>query len=158
MVRRTAAWTQSGGRRNRVAVKQPPGATELDWCECSPREGMVRLKPDATNQATVSARPASASSPAIDENRAVGYKAGMQSVTRVHAAAAAALLVAGLTLSLRAQERPSPAPGEPIPLQPLAQQVRRLESALGFLGQPLPPADRLALNEAIAMSDEAAAV
>ena len=45
-----------------------------------------------------------------------------------------------------------------VPLQPLAQQVRRLEAALGYLGQPLPPADRLAINDAIAMSDEPAAV
>jgi hypothetical protein len=82
----------------------------------------------------------------------------MHSLTRVHAAVAAAILVAGLTLSPRAQERPRPAAGEPVPLQPLAQQVRRLEAALGYLGQPLPPADRRALNDAIAMPDEAAAV
>ena len=53
------------------------------------------------------------------------------------------------------------APGgrqQPVPLQPLAQQTRRLEAALGYLGQPLPPADRSAINDAIAMSDEAAAV
>jgi hypothetical protein len=45
-----------------------------------------------------------------------------------------------------------------VPLQPLAQQVRRLETALAYLGQPLPAADRKAFDDAIAMSDEAAGV
>ncbi len=44
-----------------------------------------------------------------------------------------------------------------VPLQPLAQQVRRLETALSYLGQPLPPADRQSIDEAIAMTDEEAA-
>ena len=65
--------------------------------------------------------------------------------------------VAGLTLSLRAQERPPPGPADGVPLQPLAQQVRRLESALRYLGQPLAAADHLAINEAVALSDEKAA-
>jgi hypothetical protein len=65
--------------------------------------------------------------------------------------------VAGLTLSLRAQERPPSGPVDGVPLQPLAQQVRRLESALRYLGQPLSAADHLAINEAIALSDERAA-
>ena len=47
--------------------------------------------------------------------------------------------------------------GQP-PLQPLAQQVRRLETALRFLGEPLPAPDHAAINAAIAMSDERAAV
>src|SRR5262245_35924625 len=51
-----------------------------------------------------------------------------------------------------------PAPEPAVALQPLAQQVRRLESALTYLGQPLPPTDHEALNEAIADADEAAAV
>jgi len=46
----------------------------------------------------------------------------------------------------------------PIPLQPLAQQVRRLETALNYLGQPLLDADQKAINDAIADSDEIAAV
>ena len=46
----------------------------------------------------------------------------------------------------------------PVPLQPLAQQVRRLEDALNFLGQPLPAKTRAAINDAIAMPDESAAV
>src|SRR5579872_1799131 len=41
-----------------------------------------------------------------------------------------------------------------VPLQPLAQQVRRLEGALEYLGQPLAAADHARLNEAIALSDE----
>jgi hypothetical protein len=67
-----------------------------------------------------------------------------------------ALLFAGV---LAAQEAAhvhvSPAP---VPLQPLAQQVRQLEDALNFLGQPLRPADRQRINEAIANNDETAAV
>jgi hypothetical protein len=64
---------------------------------------------------------------------------------------------AGLTLSLRAQERPQPGPVDPVPLQPLAQQVRRLEIALRYLGQPLAAADHLVINGAIALDDEKAA-
>ena len=45
-----------------------------------------------------------------------------------------------------------------MPLQPLAQQVRQIEDALNYLGQPLPAADRQRINEAIANPDEAAAV
>ncbi|MGI8782357.1 MAG: CehA/McbA family metallohydrolase [Acidobacteriota bacterium] len=45
-----------------------------------------------------------------------------------------------------------------VALQPLAQQVRRLEDALRYLGQPLNPADHGAINAAIAGKDEAAAV
>ena len=44
------------------------------------------------------------------------------------------------------------------PLQPMAQQVRRLEDALNYLGQPFPAALHDRINEAIAMEDEAAAV
>jgi hypothetical protein len=46
----------------------------------------------------------------------------------------------------------------PIALQPLAQQVRRLETALAYLGQPLLPADRERINEAVANPDDPAAV
>lgn len=45
-----------------------------------------------------------------------------------------------------------------MPLQPLAQQVRRLEDALNFLGQPLPAKTRAAINNAIAAPEESAAV
>src|SRR5262249_1945779 len=45
-----------------------------------------------------------------------------------------------------------------IPLQPFAQQVRQVETTLGYLGQPLSPADHQAINESIADGDEASAV
>jgi hypothetical protein len=46
----------------------------------------------------------------------------------------------------------------PVPLQPLAQQARRLDTALRYLGEPLADADRQALDEAIGLTDESAAV
>jgi hypothetical protein len=63
----------------------------------------------------------------------------------------------GLTLSLPAQQREGSDASLGVPLQPLAQQVRRLESALRYLGQPLPAADHLAINHAVALPDETAA-
>ena len=63
-----------------------------------------------------------------------------------------------LTLSVHAQQRPAPPPEKAVPLQPLAQQARRLETALRFLGEPLPAADHTALNDAVASADETAAV
>ena len=48
--------------------------------------------------------------------------------------------------------------GGAVPLQPLAQQVRRLEDAMNYLGQPFPAADHTAINAAIANADEGAAV
>jgi hypothetical protein len=45
-----------------------------------------------------------------------------------------------------------------VPLQPLAQQVRRIENALEYLGQPLSAADQKRINDAVAEADEAAAV
>jgi hypothetical protein len=45
-----------------------------------------------------------------------------------------------------------------VSLQPLAQQVRRLEDTLIFVGQPLPGKTHEAINQAIALSDESAAV
>src|SRR5438045_3505800 len=45
-----------------------------------------------------------------------------------------------------------------VPLQPLAQNIRRLETALVYLGQPFRPADQKAINEAIGNADEASAV
>ena len=44
----------------------------------------------------------------------------------------------------------------PVPLQPLAQQVRLLENALTYLGQPLGREDHERINRAIAGADEAA--
>jgi hypothetical protein len=43
-------------------------------------------------------------------------------------------------------------------LQPFAQQVRQVESALGYLGQPLAEQDQEAVNRAIGEVDEAAAI
>ncbi|HEY3936179.1 MAG TPA: CehA/McbA family metallohydrolase [Bryobacteraceae bacterium] len=45
-----------------------------------------------------------------------------------------------------------------VPLQPLAQQVRRLEDALNYLGQPLPAKTAESIDQAIALTDEGAAV
>lgn len=45
-----------------------------------------------------------------------------------------------------------------VPLQPLALQVRRIEDALAFIGQPLPPETKKAISEAIANPDEAQSV
>ena len=45
-----------------------------------------------------------------------------------------------------------------VALQPLAQQVRQLQEALSFLGQPLQATDVQRINEAIRQQDEAAAV
>ena len=45
-----------------------------------------------------------------------------------------------------------------VPLQPLAQQTRRLEQALIYLGQPLTPAASRAINDAIGLDDEREAV
>src|SRR5712691_4019675 len=41
-----------------------------------------------------------------------------------------------------------------VPLQPLAQQARRVETTLSYLGQPLTPADRRQIDDALAVSDE----
>src|SRR4051812_15933596 len=49
-------------------------------------------------------------------------------------------------------------PSAVIPLQPLAQQVRQLEEAMTYLGQPFEGADLRRIHEAIANPDEAAAV
>ena len=45
-----------------------------------------------------------------------------------------------------------------IPLQPLAQQIRQIEDALNFLGQPLPAEVHRQINKAIGMEDEQRAV
>ena len=41
-----------------------------------------------------------------------------------------------------------------VPLQPLAQQVRRIETTLNYVGQPLSPEDRHAIDEAVGVTDE----
>ncbi len=60
-----------------------------------------------------------------------------------------------LTLTLRAQEHSRDISATAVALQPLAQQARRLETTLKFLGQPLSAADHRALDEAIGMPEEA---
>src|SRR2546423_446533 len=64
------------------------------------------------------------------------------------------ILIFIVTLGLRAQEHSH---DQGVPLQPLAQQVRRLETALAYLGQPLAQSDRTRVDEAIGMTDESAA-
>src|SRR5687768_16983135 len=81
----------------------------------------------------------------------------MSSIPRVPIVAAVAALLVALTLTPQAQQRPA-APETTVPLQPLAQQVRRLETALRYFGEPLPASEHQALNEAIGMTDEALAV
>ena len=82
----------------------------------------------------------------------------MRAPARVRPSVLLIALVAGLTLTLRAQEHVHPAADSPVPLQPLAQQTRRLATALSYLGQPLPAADQQAINEAVALADEQTAV
>jgi hypothetical protein len=60
------------------------------------------------------------------------------------------VLQALAAVSLTAQTR--------VPLQPFAQQVRQVETTLGYLGEPLSQRDQDAINEAIATTDEAAAI
>ena len=62
-------------------------------------------------------------------------------------------LVSALALALLAA-----APAPQTPLQPFAQHVRALESALAHLGEPLRDEERRRINDAIAKPDEAAAV
>ncbi len=45
-----------------------------------------------------------------------------------------------------------------VPLQPFTQQIRQVETALAYLGEPLPPKDQDAINQAIAKTDEDAAI
>jgi hypothetical protein len=71
---------------------------------------------------------------------------------------AAGLAVVALTLGLSAQEHAHAPGAASVPLQPLAVQVRRLETALAYLGEPLSEADRAALNAAVALQDESSAV
>jgi hypothetical protein len=60
------------------------------------------------------------------------------------------VLQALLALSVAAQTR--------VPLQPLAQQIRQVETTLAYLGQPLAQNDQDAINRAIGNADEATAI
>jgi hypothetical protein len=64
--------------------------------------------------------------------------------------AAFAMAILGSTLSAAAQDTPA--------LQPLARNARQIESALSYLGSPLSAEDQQRINEAIAATDDAAAV
>ena len=72
--------------------------------------------------------------------------------------AAIALTASGTQQHGRAQEATGKAAAhdgiEAVALQPLAQQVRRVESVLASLGQPLTAAEHAALNRAIGERDE----
>ena len=69
------------------------------------------------------------------------------------------LLVAFFSLSsLRTGAVPRKLAQTHVALQPFAQQVRQVESALGYLGQPLAEQDQEAINRAIGVVDEAAAI
>jgi len=62
------------------------------------------------------------------------------------------IALSGVTLTLRAQDHAHAA--APVALQPLAQQARRVETTLAFLGQPLTPSERQAIDGAVGMADE----
>src|SRR5262245_30596214 len=61
--------------------------------------------------------------------------------------------LAGLALGLHAQEMPRGSQAS-IAMQPFAQHVRRLETAMRYLGQPFPAPDLMAINDAIGAADE----
>ena len=69
--------------------------------------------------------------------------------------ALAAGILLGLPVGAVQQNAPAP-PG--VPLQPLAQQIRRLQAALAYLGEPLGGEEVTGINAAIALPDERAAV
>ena len=50
--------------------------------------------------------------------------------------------------------QPVRVPQPPVALQPLAQQARRVETTLAYLGQPIAAADQRSIDDAMAVSDE----
>jgi len=50
--------------------------------------------------------------------------------------------------------QPTVVPRPNVPLQPLAQQARRIETTLTYLGQPLAPDDHRRIDDALAVTDE----
>ena len=95
---------------------------------------------------------------AIDDKLGLDYKVAMHPRRHRVAPYAAGLVVLALTIALGAQEHQHTPQSAVVPLQPLALQARRLETALAYLGAPLSAGDRAALNEAVALADEPAAV
>ena len=73
-------------------------------------------------------------------------------------AAMVAVLLGPIAAAPRQQQEAAHAVIAPVALQPLAQHVRRVETALAYLGQPLTAADRVRLNDAIGEADEERAV
>jgi len=74
-------------------------------------------------------------------------------------AAAAIAGTSGIALRAQAPGPPHhPHPEARVPLQPLAQQTRRLATTLTYLGQPLGADDVRRIDAAVAMTDEPAAV
>jgi hypothetical protein len=62
------------------------------------------------------------------------------------------------SVPLGSQQSQADTAGRPVPLQPMAQQARQLVEALNYLGQPLSASEQKAINAAIALPDENAAV
>jgi hypothetical protein len=78
----------------------------------------------------------------------------MRSSNPVKCLLAVALVIISLGMNAFAQ---ASGDNPKVALQPLAQQVRQIESALNYLGQPLSPGDVQRINAALALQDEAAA-
>ena len=72
---------------------------------------------------------------------------------------AALYIAAAVGVVLHAESFGAMQPSQRVPrpnvaLQPLAQQARRIETTLSYLGQPLAPADHRSIDEALAVADE----
>jgi hypothetical protein len=69
-------------------------------------------------------------------------------------------LILGLAFVAYAQSDQAPVllPATDVPLQPFVLQVRQVESALEYLGEPLAPAERDQINQAVADPNEGMAV
>src|SRR6266568_4010710 len=79
-------------------------------------------------------------------------------VMKVFAATALAMLLCWGCTNATARATAQNVPQLTVALQPLAQQVRRVETALSYLGQPLSAEDSRAIDEAISLKDEERAV
>jgi hypothetical protein len=69
-----------------------------------------------------------------------------------------AVVCVGVVMLSSAEFGAAPSPQRvaqlPVALQPLAQHARRIEAALSYLGQPIAAADRRAIDDALAVSNE----
>ena len=68
------------------------------------------------------------------------------------------IVLTGLIRAGQAQTEHQHANPLKVPLQPLAQQARRVQVTLDYLGQPLTDAEQRQINEAVAAAEEEAAV